>query len=332
MADEVGSVSISPVGRTSKDFQSFEHPGPGTPSLDPHWAPPLGAAGALVRRLNTYIGAPVERVEDLRFITGRGEFIGDVNRPGQWHMVVLRSQIGHGVIRRDRRVAGAEVGRRARRSHRRRHGRPDPTDSVPPADPVDRALWPAGDRVPQGALRRRAGRGRAGRELRDRRGRAGADRPRHRAGASGRRAARRLHQRCRSVRRCARRQHHRDLRRQRRRRRGRHRAINLSAAAIIQDPAPDRAADGDARAARRVGRSSPAPDDLGRCQTSVLQPPRHGPGDGPRRKSGRLHRIRRRRRIWRARRVLSRGFGAGRDLRTQVQSPRSSGSRIAAST
>ena len=53
-----------------------------------------------MRHVNTYIGAPVERVEDLRFLRGRGTFVADVERPGQWHMVVLRSGIAHGVIRR----------------------------------------------------------------------------------------------------------------------------------------------------------------------------------------------------------------------------------------
>ena len=52
-----------------------------------------------MRKVNTYIGASVERVEDLRFLRGRGEYIGDVTRPGLWHMVVLRSAIGHGTIR-----------------------------------------------------------------------------------------------------------------------------------------------------------------------------------------------------------------------------------------
>ncbi len=53
-----------------------------------------------MRRVNTYIGAPMERVEDLRFLRGAGQYIGDVSRDGLWHMVVLRSQVAHGVIRR----------------------------------------------------------------------------------------------------------------------------------------------------------------------------------------------------------------------------------------
>ena len=51
-----------------------------------------------MRQVNTYIGAAVERVEDLRFLRGRGEYIADVSRAGQWHMAVLRSNVGHGEI------------------------------------------------------------------------------------------------------------------------------------------------------------------------------------------------------------------------------------------
>ena len=32
------------------------------------------------------------------FLKGRGTFIDDVTREGQWHAVVLRSPIGHGTI------------------------------------------------------------------------------------------------------------------------------------------------------------------------------------------------------------------------------------------
>ncbi len=53
-----------------------------------------------MRRVNTYIGAPVERVEDERFVTGRGTYVADLDRDGQWHMAVLRSQIAHGTITR----------------------------------------------------------------------------------------------------------------------------------------------------------------------------------------------------------------------------------------
>src|SRR3954470_6124679 len=39
----------------------------------------------------TGIGAPVRRVEDKRFITGRGRYTDDINQPGQAYAVFLRS-------------------------------------------------------------------------------------------------------------------------------------------------------------------------------------------------------------------------------------------------
>jgi carbon-monoxide dehydrogenase large subunit len=47
---------------------------------------------------NTYVGRPVQRVEDLRLLRGRGEYVGDIQRENQLHAVVLRSQIAHGRI------------------------------------------------------------------------------------------------------------------------------------------------------------------------------------------------------------------------------------------
>jgi len=52
------------------------------------------------KRTNVYVGSPVERVEDRRFLRGQGTYIADFQRPGQWHAAFLRSQIAHGVIRR----------------------------------------------------------------------------------------------------------------------------------------------------------------------------------------------------------------------------------------
>jgi aerobic carbon-monoxide dehydrogenase large subunit len=49
---------------------------------------------------NRYIGSPVERTEDLRFLRGRGEFVGDLHREGLLHAAILRSPIAHGRIRR----------------------------------------------------------------------------------------------------------------------------------------------------------------------------------------------------------------------------------------
>src|SRR4029453_10951547 len=45
------------------------------------------------------IGQPVKRFEDVRLLTGRGRYQGDVNLPGQVHMVVLRSPHPHARIR-----------------------------------------------------------------------------------------------------------------------------------------------------------------------------------------------------------------------------------------
>src|SRR2546423_3558381 len=52
-----------------------------------------------MRRLNTFIGSPLERVEDFRFLRGRGQYVDDLARPGQWHAAIVRSQVAHGRIR-----------------------------------------------------------------------------------------------------------------------------------------------------------------------------------------------------------------------------------------
>src|SRR4051812_20097549 len=45
---------------------------------------------------NRYIGSPVERIEDLRFLCGRGQFVGDLKRDGMLHAAILRSPLAHG--------------------------------------------------------------------------------------------------------------------------------------------------------------------------------------------------------------------------------------------
>ena len=42
------------------------------------------------------IGQPVDRAEDLRFLTGAGKFVDDLTREGMLHAVVLRSGVAHG--------------------------------------------------------------------------------------------------------------------------------------------------------------------------------------------------------------------------------------------
>ena len=43
-------------------------------------------------------GQPLRRLEDERFLTGRGRFTDDVSRPGQVHAIVVRSPHAHAVI------------------------------------------------------------------------------------------------------------------------------------------------------------------------------------------------------------------------------------------
>jgi carbon-monoxide dehydrogenase large subunit len=53
-----------------------------------------------MKPINTYVGSPVERVEDLRFLRGQGVYIADFEREGQWHAAFLRSPVAHGIVRR----------------------------------------------------------------------------------------------------------------------------------------------------------------------------------------------------------------------------------------
>jgi carbon-monoxide dehydrogenase large subunit len=52
-----------------------------------------------MRRLNTFIGSAIERVEDLRFLRGKGQYVDDLARPGQWHAAIVRSPVAHGRLR-----------------------------------------------------------------------------------------------------------------------------------------------------------------------------------------------------------------------------------------
>jgi carbon-monoxide dehydrogenase large subunit len=55
-----------------------------------------------MRTVNSLIGSPVERLEDLRFLRGRGTFVDDIDRPGMLHAGMLRSSFAHGrVVRVD---------------------------------------------------------------------------------------------------------------------------------------------------------------------------------------------------------------------------------------
>src|SRR5713226_3913312 len=59
----------------------------------------------------TGIGAAVRRKEDQRFVTGKGHYTDDVNRPGQGHAFFLRSPHAHAKIKNvDGKVAAAMPG------------------------------------------------------------------------------------------------------------------------------------------------------------------------------------------------------------------------------
>src|SRR4029077_8517168 len=51
------------------------------------------------RKPNAFVGSPVERIEDLRFLRGRGQYVDDLTRDGLLHAVILRSSVAHGRIR-----------------------------------------------------------------------------------------------------------------------------------------------------------------------------------------------------------------------------------------
>jgi carbon-monoxide dehydrogenase large subunit len=46
-----------------------------------------------------WTGKPLPRMEDERFLTGRGNFVDDINRPGQLHAVFVRSPHAHAEIK-----------------------------------------------------------------------------------------------------------------------------------------------------------------------------------------------------------------------------------------
>jgi carbon-monoxide dehydrogenase large subunit len=49
-------------------------------------------------RTNRYIGSPIERLEDRRFLRGTGTYVGDLLPPGLLHAAILRSAVAHGRI------------------------------------------------------------------------------------------------------------------------------------------------------------------------------------------------------------------------------------------
>jgi carbon-monoxide dehydrogenase large subunit len=47
-----------------------------------------------------FVGKPIERLEDLRLLRGRGQYVDDLHREGMLHAAILRSSVPHGLIRK----------------------------------------------------------------------------------------------------------------------------------------------------------------------------------------------------------------------------------------
>ena len=113
----------------------------------------------------TGIGAAVRRKEDLRFITGKGQYTDDISRPGETRALFVRSPHAHARIKKVDADAASDNARRARGADRRRAcDRQDRQSDLRLDDPfqgrlADEDVGASGDRVGQGLLRRRSGRG-----------------------------------------------------------------------------------------------------------------------------------------------------------------------------
>ena len=104
---------------------------------------PAASAAGTNETVNSLIGSPIERLEDLRFLRGRGEYVDDLAREGMLHAAILRSSVAHGRIRVDRRIAGARA-------------LPACTPSSPPKRSVPRSLTDACRASPCGCSRCRS--------------------------------------------------------------------------------------------------------------------------------------------------------------------------------
>jgi carbon-monoxide dehydrogenase large subunit len=51
-----------------------------------------------MRTVNAFVGQPIERLEDFRFVRGRGQYVDDLARKDMLHAAILRSSIAHGRI------------------------------------------------------------------------------------------------------------------------------------------------------------------------------------------------------------------------------------------
>jgi aerobic carbon-monoxide dehydrogenase large subunit len=97
-----------------------------------------------------YVGKPLRRREDERFLTGRGRFVDDLALPGMAHLVFVRSRHAHALIRslsceRANRMPGVLRIVTAAEWAAAGHGELDPGHSVPFSDgrPMNNAPRPA---------------------------------------------------------------------------------------------------------------------------------------------------------------------------------------------
>ena len=232
------------------------------------------------RTTNTFVGSPVERLEDLRFLRGRGQFVDDV--AGRTRCTPSSCAA------RSRTAASASIDARAALARPGVHAVITAADiGEVPVITMRQELLPAFKPYQQPVIARDKVRY-VGEPIAvvvaesagARRGRAGGDRARHRAAAGGRGSRRGAP---RTTRCCSRRP-------------ARNRVITLTALkgdaeAAFRDAGlrPPRAflgaalhrrADGAARPARRMGRAPTAPHRPRRHQGAVPQPPHPGQADG----------------------------------------------------
>src|ERR1700735_2003949 len=52
-----------------------------------------------MKTANAFVGQPIERLEDFRFVRGRGQYVDDLARDDMLHAAILRSHVAHGRIR-----------------------------------------------------------------------------------------------------------------------------------------------------------------------------------------------------------------------------------------
>ena len=149
----------------------------------------------------TGIGAAVRRKEDQRFITGKGHYTDDINRPGQAPRLFRALAARPRQDQEHRRQGGGRDARRARGAHRRRAcRRQDRQSHLRLDDPFQGRLADedgaaSGDRARQGLLCRRSGRGRDRRDAGAGQGRRREGQGRLRGAAGGRRSGQGARQR-----------------------------------------------------------------------------------------------------------------------------------------